>query len=74
MPASLAAVQRKMNCSDLKGKTLTGSSLHAGRSTGCCLTKFLLLEEAIAGTKQLTVVVVVVVSEPSGMSCLLNYR
>lgn len=41
----------------------------------CCQTKFLLLEEAIPGTKQLTVVVVVVVvSEPSGMSCLLNYR
>lgn len=34
----------------------------------------LVLEEAFSGTKQLTVVVVVVATEPMGMSCLLNYR
>lgn len=71
MPAPLATVQKRMNGSDLKGKTLTGVSLYAGGSTGCCQTKFLLLEEAVSGTKQLTVVVFAM--EPSGMSCLLNY-
>lgn len=43
VPAPLATVQKRMNGSDLKGKTLTGVSLYAGRSTGCCQTTFLLL-------------------------------
>lgn len=71
MAAPLAAVQKRMNGSDLRGKKLGSSHFLLEEVQSAVWLNSPTLEEAFSGTKQLTVVVVVM--EPTGMSCLLNY-
>lgn len=68
---SLAAVQRRMNGSDLRGKKTGRSHFLLEEVQSAVWPNSPTLEEAFSGTKQLTVVVAVM--EPTGMSCLLNY-
>lgn len=71
VPAPLAAVQKGMNGSELRGENPGSSHFLLEEVQRAVRPNSPTLEEAFSGTKQLTVVVVVMA--PTGMGCLLNY-
>lgn len=71
MPAPLAAVQKGIKDSDLRGKKPGSSHFLLEEVQRAVRPNSKALKEAFSGTKQLTAVVVVMA--PTGMSCLLNY-
>lgn len=71
VPAPLAAVQKGIKDSDLRGKKPGSSHFLLEEVQRAVRPNSPALKEAFSGTKQLTAVVVVMA--PTGMSCLLNY-